>query len=180
MRLASRTAASTSELDINRFVLEHGRMPFLSDPVPPWHYRGWLLFQVQMADHHPEATGRWNHYMRTLEAGHLLSEPIPQVHFAESPAAGVKMLEKCVDLLAYRESHWSAFEVFVQWLAWGLAVSRDKPAMEEASSEALYRVFNFEPLLLHPHDYLGHLLSERRGKGWNRTPTFRPLTRCAS
>lgn len=106
--------------------------------------------------------------MRTLEAGCLLDEPIPRVHFADSPAAaGVKMLEKCVDLLAYRESHWSAFEAFVRWLAWGLAVSRNKPAMEEPSSEALYRIFNFEPLLLHPHDYLGHLLSERRGKGWN-------------
>lgn len=168
MRLASGTAESATELDINRFVLMHGRMPFLSDAVPPWHYRGWLLFQVQMADQHPDATGRWDHYMRTLEAGHLLDEPIPQVHFEECPAAaGVKMLEKCVDLLAYRESHWSAFETFVRWLAWGLAVSRDRPAMEEASSEALYRIFNFEPLLLRPHDYLGQLLSERRGKGWN-------------
>jgi hypothetical protein len=168
MRIASRAAESAIKLDINRFVLERGRMPFLSDPVPPWHYRGWLLLQVQMADSHPDATGRWNHYMRTVEAGHLLDEPIPQVHFAESPpAAGVKMLEKCVDLLAYRASHWSAFEAFIQWLAWGLAVSRNIPAMEEASSEALYRIFNFEPLLLHPHDYLGHLLSERRGKGWN-------------
>lgn len=49
MRLASRAAESATEPDINRFVLEHGRLPFLSDPVPPWHYRGWLLFQVQMA-----------------------------------------------------------------------------------------------------------------------------------
>lgn len=168
MRLASRTAESATELDINRFVLQHGHMPFLSDDVPPWHYRGWLLFQVQMADQHPEATGRWDHYIRTLEANHLLEEPIPQMRFAEYPSVeGLKMLEKCVDLLAYRESHWSAFEAFVQWLAWSLAVSRDKPTIEEASSEALYRIFNFEPLVLHPHDYLGHLLSERRGKGWN-------------
>jgi hypothetical protein len=121
-----------------------------------------------MADNHPDTGGRWAHYMRTLEAGYLLDEPIPQVHFADSPtAAGVKMLEKCVDLLAYRDSHWSAFEAFVHWLVWGLAVSRTRPGMEEASSEALYRIFNFEPLLLHPHDYLGYLLSERRGKGWN-------------
>jgi hypothetical protein len=168
MRLASRGAESAPELDINRFVLEHGRMPFLSDPVPPWHYRGWLLFQIQMADNHPGATGRWDHYLRTFEAGHLLDEPIPQVQFAATPSPdGVKMLEKCVDLLAYRESHWSAFEALVEWLAWGLAVSRRTPQLEEASSEALYRSFNFEPLLLHPHDYLGHLLSERRGKGWN-------------
>ena len=168
MRLASRSPEGLPELDINRFVLKHGRMPFLSDPVPPWHYRGWLLFQVQMADNHPGATGRWDHYLRTLEAGHLLDEPIPQVQFAATPSpAGVKMLQKCVDLLAYRESLWSAFESLVQWLAWGLAVSRRTPQLEEASSEALYCSFNFEQLLLEPHDYLGHLLSERRGKGWN-------------
>lgn len=168
MRLASRSAEIFQELDINRFVLEHGRMPFLCDPVPPWRYRGWLLFQIQMADNHPGATGRWDHYLRTFEAGHLLDEPIPQVQFAATPsAAGVKMLQKCIDLLAYRASHWSAFEALVDWLAWGLAVSRRTPQLEEASSEALYRSFNFESLILDPHDYLGHLLSERRGKGWN-------------
>ncbi len=86
MRLASRGAESAPELGINRFVLEHGRMPFLSDPVPPWHYRGWLLFQIQMADNHPGATGRWDHYLRTFEAGHLLDEPIPQVQFAATPS----------------------------------------------------------------------------------------------
>ena len=168
MRLASRGAESLVTLDLNRFVLEHGRMPFLSDPTPPWHYRGWLLFQVQLADAHPDATGRWDHYMRTLESGRLLDESIPQIQFATSPdPAGLKMLERCVDLLAYRESHWSAFERFVQWLAWGLAASRNRPEIEEASSEALYRTFNFEPMLSHPHDYLGHMLSGRRSKGWN-------------
>jgi hypothetical protein len=38
---------------------------------------------------------------------------------------------------------------------------------EQATAEALYRSFNFEALILHPHDYLGHCLAERRSKGWN-------------
>lgn len=168
MRSLLHSVESPAGLDINRFVLEHGRMPFLSDSAPPWHYRGWLLFLVQMADAHPDAPGRWDHYMRTLEAGHLLDEPIPQLQFATAPyQTALKNLNRCVDLIAYRDSHWSAFEMFVQWLAWGLAVSEARPKLEEATSEAVYRTLNFEHLLLHPHDYLGQMLCDRRGKGWN-------------
>ena len=173
MRLAARNPEIPTEFDVNRFVLEHGRMPFLSDPIPPWRYRGWLLFQVQLADAHPGASGRWLHYMRTLEAGHLLDEPIPQINFTSTPSPeGLKMIEKCVGLLSYRESPWTAFEKFVAWLAWGLAVSRQMPEIEEATSEALYRTFNFEALILHPHDYLGHYLADNRSKGWNPNAYF--------
>jgi hypothetical protein len=148
-------------------------MPFLSDPIPPWHYRGWLLFQVQLADGLPGAPGRWLHYMRTIEAGRLLDEPIPRISFTSMPSpAGLKMIEKCVELLSYRESPWTAFEKFVAWLAWGLAVSKVRPEIEEATSEALYRTFNFESLILHPHDYLGHYLADKRSKGWNPNAYF--------
>lgn len=168
MRLATRAAALPAELDVNKFVLEHGRLPFLSDPIPPWHYRGWLLFQVQLADAHPQAPGRWRHYLRTFEAGHLLDEPIPQIDFSTiADPAGLKMVEKCVELLSYSDSSWSAFERFVAWVAWGLAVSKQRPQIEEATSEALYRTFNFESLILHPYDYLGEFLAGHRAKGWN-------------
>ncbi len=173
MRLATRTAEVPRDLDVNKFVLEHGRMPFLSDPIPPWHYRGWLLFQVQLADAHPGAPGRWAHYMRTFEAGRLLDEPIPRISFAAMPSsAGLKMVEKCVELLSYRDSPWTAFEKFVAWLAWGLAVSKLRPEIEEATSEALYRTFNFESFILYPHDYLGHYLADHRSKGWNPNAYF--------
>ena len=59
---------ASSSPDINLFVLTTGRLPHLSDEVPPWHYRGWLLYQVQLADDHPKSPGRWNHHLRTLEA----------------------------------------------------------------------------------------------------------------
>ncbi len=96
-RLLHRVVPS-EEPDINRFVLEHGRMPFLSDPIPPWHSRGWLLFQVQLADAHPNAPGRWHHSMRMLETERLLDEPIPQIRFTAAPdPAAMKILNRCVD-----------------------------------------------------------------------------------
>ena len=179
MRLATRSGDTPAPLDVNKFVLEHGRMPFLSDPTPPWHYRGWLLFQVQLADALPIAPGRWSHYMRTMEAGHLLDEPIPRINFSNTAdPAGMKMIKKCIDLIAHRGSVWSAFERFVAWLRWGLAVSKEMPHIEEATAEALYRTFNFEPLILHPYDYLGEILAVDKAAGWNPNafyPTPHPI-----
>jgi hypothetical protein len=155
-------------LDINLCVLENGRLPRIGDSVAPWLYRGWLLWQVQLADHHPTLPHRWDHYMRTLEAGHLLDEAIPEIRFVECPqATGRKMIEKCLGFISYRESPWSAFNRFIDWLAWGLAVSREMPQFEETTHESLYRTFNLEPLLLEPHDYLGTMLADSRTGGWN-------------
>jgi N-6 DNA methylase len=159
---------ASSSPDINLFVLATGRLPHLGDEVPPWHYHGWLLSQVQLADDHPSSPGRWNHHLRTLEAGGLLDEPIPQMRFHECPKPdGRKMLEKCIHLIAQRASAWTAFQNLIEWLAWGLAVAGEMPRLDEATNEALYRSFNFEPLLVEPHDYLGSMLSERRSGGWN-------------
>lgn len=154
--------------DINEFVLENGRIPMFGDAIPPWQYRGWLLYHVQICDGHPSLPGRWGHYLRTLEAGQLLNEPIPRIEFTDCPPPdGKRMLEKCLNLIERREYTWEGFNLFVEWLAWGLAVSRVRPRIEELTNEALYRAFNLEPLLLHPHDYLGEILSDRRSNGWN-------------
>ncbi len=164
---AAHASPSTSP-DINLFVMSQGRLPHLGDLVPPWQYRGWLLYMVQLADSHPQAAGRWNHHLRILEAGKLLDEPIPQIRFIERPKPdGRKMLDKCLDLISRRESSWSAFQRLVEWLGWALAVSGEMPPLDESTNEALYRCFNFEPLVMEPHDYLGTMLAERRGKGWN-------------
>jgi hypothetical protein len=154
--------------DINAFVLEQGRLPRLGDSVPPWQYRGWLLYYVQLADSDRRLPGRWNHYLQTIEAGCVLDEPIPQIEFSECPPSdGRKMLERCLDLIHRQDYSWSAFHQFVNWLAWGLAVSRELPVFEERTHEELYRAFNLEPLLLDPHDYLGEILADRRSGGWN-------------
>jgi hypothetical protein len=159
--------------DINVFVLKNGRLPRLGDPTPPWNYRGWLLYQVQLADAHPKLPGRWIHHLRTLEAGHLLSEPIPSISFADGQLdAGRKMLERCLRLVHQQDYSWNSFNRFIEWLAWGLAVSREAPKLEDRIHEQLYRTFNLEPLLINPHDYLGSLLADRRAVGWNPNAFF--------
>jgi hypothetical protein len=159
--------------DINLFVLAEGRLPRIGDRIAPWHYRGWLLYYVQLADSHPALPGRWTHHLRTLEAGKLLGGPIPQIKFdACVPRDGFKMLERCLDLIYQREYTWTSFNQFVDWLAWGLALSRERSPLAEETQEALYRSFNLEPLLLHPHDYLGEILAARRKGGWNPNAFF--------
>ncbi len=106
--------------------------------------------------------------MRTVEAGHLLDEPIPEIHFVSCPGSnGRKMIDKCLAFISHRESPWSASGRFVERLAWSLAVSREIPAFDDATEESLYRTFNLEPLLLEPIDYLGEMRAERRCGGWN-------------
>lgn len=171
----------TASPDLNAFVLSHGRFPWLSDEIPPWRYRGWLLHQVQIADSHPRSSRRWDHYMRTLEAGKLLDEPIPRIQFAECPdAGGRKMIEKSVATIEQRDSAWSAFQRFAEWLAWGLAVSNEMPLLEEATHEALYRIFNLEPLLVRPHDYLGRSSRNAAGGAGTRMRSSRLRTRSQS
>jgi hypothetical protein len=182
MSLPGLAPETSSGPDINLFVLKEGRLPRLGDGVHPWLYRGWLLWQVQLADHHPMLPHRWDHYMRTLEAGHLLDEAIPEIRFEECPATGGRrMIDRCLGFISHRESPWSAFNRFVDWLAWGLAVSREMPEFDETTQESLYRTFNLEPLLLEPHDYLGTILAEHRTGGWNPHaffPTPHNVTEC--
>ena len=159
--------------DINLFVLQTGQLPKLGDPVPPWRYRGWLLYLVQLADSHPGLPGRWTHHLRTLEAGQLLEEPIPRIEFALANLdPGRKMLEQSLKLIHQQDYSWSSFNRLVDWLAWGLAVSSEMPPLQEDTHEALYRTFNLEPLLLNPHDYLGWMLAERHSSGWNPNAFF--------
>lgn len=168
--------------DINLFVLQNGRLPKIGDQIAPWQYRGWLLYQVQFADSHPMLPGRWTHYLRTLEAGRLLDEPIPRAEFVLGNLdAGRNMFEHCLRLIHREDYSWTSFNRLVDWLAWGLAVSREMPPLKEETHEALYRTFNLEPLLLNPHDYLGWMLAERHSNGWNPNaffPTPHPVVEC--
>ncbi len=82
------------------------------------------------------------------------------------------MLEACLRLIDQRESTWTSFQKFLEWLAWGLAVSKEMPQFREETNEALYRTFSLEPLILEPHDYLGTMLADRRGGGWNPLAFF--------
>ena len=96
--------------DINTFVLENGRLPRLGDAIAPWEYSGWLLWHCQMAHFHPDVVHRWGYYQRTMEAGRLLDEPIPQIVFTDcADSAGLKMLHRAMESIYEEAGSWSAF-----------------------------------------------------------------------
>lgn len=158
-------------LDADVFVAKLGRLPQIGDRVPPWKFRGWLLYHVQLMHIGGQAhTGgfpdRWGYYMRTLEAGKLLDEPIPHVDFEHANPAVLRESEKWVQIIETRgASHWSAFSDFLGFLAYGLAVSDEAPRLDDKVCEALYREVKLQRWLEHPSDYLGTLASERFGGG---------------
>lgn len=165
--------------DVNRFVQEHGRLPCLGDPVPPWHYRGWLLWYVHLAHQViPETGNRWGYWMRTLDAGELLPEMIPPVHFetkalGQSNSAAVKNIEACMRIIEMKgQSVWGSFRLFVEWLAWGLATTKRRPELNEDTNEGLYRTCNLEPWLQAPGDHLGEVLAAKHAGGWNPNAFF--------
>lgn len=166
------------------FFNAHGRLPRVEDSGPrPWDYRGWLLAYVLLANEmHPAVPDRWGYHLRTLQAGKLLDEPIPRIefsdhHYGQSLSPGLKMLQKLEDIIERDHGSWSAFNALVDWLAYGMAVSREKPRTSDKISEELYRTCNIEPWVMDPSDYLGSFLSERRASGWNKSGFF-PTPHC--
>lgn len=161
------TPALHARVDINEFVLQHGRLPRIDDEIPPWDYRGWLLWHCQLAHWHPEVVNRWDYYQRTLEAGRLLEEQIPRITFSDGGSnEAVRMLQRALDLIFGELGSWAAFPALVDWIAWGMAVSSERPHFSARLNEALYRHFDLGPLLVSPHDYLGALYAEGKGR-WN-------------
>jgi hypothetical protein len=169
--------------DFSAFVAERGRPPFLGDQPAPWHYRGWLLWYVLLAQEtHPDVPDRWGYWARTMQAGRLLDEPIPRVEFSDSADAAVtRDLEKWIGILDEKFGSWSSLYRLLDWLAWGLAVSQEDPDLSEDVSEKLYRAVDIGPMLLHPHDYLGNCLAELKSGGhgkWKNPSGFYPTPHC--
>lgn len=164
-------------LDVNAYVLEHGRLPRLGDDPAPWKYRGWLLWYVQMIDPH----GRWDYYLRTLQAGKLLDEPIPTIKFHEEGGdrSVLSDIGKWSEVVGYDMGGWSDFRALIDWLSWGLATSKEEPRIHsgEAGQEKLYRLVNVGPMLTKPSDYLGQFISEGKSGRWNPTAFF-PTPHC--
>jgi hypothetical protein len=150
------------------FLQEHGRLPKLGDPEPPWTFKGWALPYVQQIHAlHPDVPDRWGYLLRTLEAGHLLDEPIPPIHFGPTNQQVAGMLDRWTGTVGWDMGGWSDFRVLVEWLGWSLGVLGECPDLKDATHEKLYRDVNLVPLLESPRDYLGMWVSERKAAGWN-------------
>lgn len=109
--------------DLAASVRQRGRLPRLGDSPPPWCYRGWLLTYVVMLHARVSAVGnRWDYHLRTLEAGRLLDEPIPQVRFGPGDERVFRMLEDWSRLVGNDCGGWSDFRTLLEWLCWGLTL----------------------------------------------------------
>jgi hypothetical protein len=68
--------------DLDALFRRHRRLPRIGDVPAPWRYRGWqLAYVIGLHGLVPAVADRWGYHLRTLEAGKLLPEPIPQITF---------------------------------------------------------------------------------------------------
>ena len=175
-------ATAPPPLDLSAFVSLHGRLPQLGDKPAPWHYRGWLLFYIiQLHALLPAVGDRWGYYLRILEAGKLLAEPIPPITFGPADNKVFSLLRQWSQLIGYDCGGWSDFRSLLDWLGWALALSREEPRLSDAVNEKLYRQVDLTPLLETPHDYLGAYVAAGKANGWNPTafyPTPHPVVEC--
>jgi len=168
--------------DLDAFMARHGRLPRLGDSPAPWHYRGWLLpYVIQLHALIPAVADRWGYHLRTLEAGRLPEEPIPQITFGAPDTKVFGLLQDWSRLVGRECGGWSDFRTLLDWLCWALSLCGEEPRLSEAVQEQLYRKVNLAPLLAHPHDHLGAHVAAGRSRGWNPTaffPTPHPVVEC--
>jgi N-6 DNA Methylase len=182
MSAQATSSASASPLDLTAFFQVERRLPCLGDPQAPWHYRGWLLpYVILIHERNPAVPDRWGYHLRTLEAGRLLDEPIPPIAFDSPDKRVFSLLHDWCRLIGRDCGGWGDFRTLLDWLCWGLALSKESPRLSDETNEKLYRQVNLEPLLVKPHDYLGALVAEGKAKGWNPTgfyPTPHNVVEC--
>jgi hypothetical protein len=168
--------------ELAAFVEAHGRLPRLGDERVPWSYRGWLLpYIIELHGIVPAVADRWGYLLRTLEAGKLLDEPIPQIAFGPPDAKVFSLLHKWSRLIGYDCGGWSDFRTLLDWLCWALALSSEAPRLTGEVNEQLYRRVNLVPLLQRPYDYLGEHVAASKARGWNPTgfyPTPHSVVEC--
>ena len=182
----TRSSEKTSDnFHLLDFLIAEARLPFSSDPVKPWHYQGWLLPYVILANAaRHDVVNRWGWWAACHLRGELINEPIPRICFQSEFGSGAKdtfkIIDRCLKIIGSGASgSWSAYTDFIEWLAWGCGVSSEQPNFNEKTNEELYRAFDLEPFLTRPSDYLGQHLAERKGKGWNPNAFFpTPHTVC--
>lgn len=166
----SRSGDPQGASDLDRFLGQHGRLPRLGDVPAPWHYRGWLLpYVIQLHTVVPAVADRWGYHRRTLEAGRLLDEPIPPITFGPPDPKVFGLLRDWSGLVGRDCGGWSDFRTLLDWLGWGLALTREPPPLAGAVNERLYRQVNLGPLLARPHDYLGDHVASGKARSWNPT-----------
>lgn len=167
---------------VGRYLIDNGKLPSVDDEIKPWEYPGWLVPYIQLSeDAHSGIASRYGYLLRTLESGHLLDEPLPQVKFVGegSPEAkpGMKMLADMIKIVETRTGYSRSIEEVCRFLGWGLKVCDEKPNLSDDALEALYRLFDVSKWLLAPTDYIGqHMAEVSYGRAGGFFPT--PMNVC--
>lgn len=161
-------APDAGDCDWVSFMEENGRVPLIGDAKKPWEYRGWLMYYRTMMEEHPDVPARWGYWARTVEAGHLLDEAIPQVIFGNANERGAeyKMVDRWIELVHRKQGTWDSMSELMHWFLWGFGFEDAPPKFSADLNEQLYRVVNLGPLLLKPADYFGAWVSFHKGT-WN-------------
>jgi hypothetical protein len=111
-------------MDLATFFSRENRLPRLGDSPPPWCYRGWLLpYAFLIHEFCPAVANRWGYYFRTVEAGKLLDEAIPQIAFGAPDQRVFSLLHDWSALIGGDCGGWSDFHMLLEWLSWGLSLN---------------------------------------------------------
>lgn len=154
---------------LHTFLATHHRLPNLEDDPAPFSYRGWLLPYIVLAhDVIPETGNRWDYHLKLCEAETLPSDPIPRLTFeGAAHSATINIITKWIGIAERHGRSWDGFGDFVDWLAFGLGVSKEPSRLSPDIQTQLYREVGVHHLLQHPYDYLGEILATRKAKNWN-------------
>lgn len=118
------TSEPLEDCEWTAFLRKHGRVPQLADTKKPWEYRGWLMYYRMMLEERLDIPPRWDYWYRTMAAGGLLDEPIPQLRFSGGGERfeGYRMIEDWIRLIDRYGGGWSSpMSVLLDWLLWGAA-----------------------------------------------------------
>lgn len=145
--------------------------------------RGWLLPYLLALDR--IFYGRWDYWLRTLDAGKPLDEPIPQITFdSHYRNEATKNLRDCIKIIqASGHGAHEAWCAFIDWLLWGFGsdlIPEFPPRINESASWRLYTTFNLGLIMQEPGDYMAwgscELGGMAKGNGNGYFPT--PMNVC--
>lgn len=134
-------------------------------------YKGWLLpylLEIDFMFHK-----RWDYWIRTLLAGKLLDESIPQIDFLSPHPEAMKNFRNCMENYI---CHSVRLPDFLEWLLWGFGEQNARVKISAEVNEHWYRTFNMGLLMQHPYDYFGDILADTKaGKTyWSNPNAFYP------
>lgn len=135
--------------------------------------RGWLRPYLLLLDE--MFIKRWDYWLKIVDAGKVIDEPIPQIKWTGGNEEPRKNLQACIDYCRNR-SRWNAFNLFVEWLLFGFGdpTAKETFKAEQDVSAFWYKTFNLGLLLKYPHDYLGEYAAELYGGGKHNPTAYFP------